>query len=118
VHRLFLHFFPFLFGFLPVRITQSPVLLLPPPPPVQYCTSSSEKLWIKKDSWHSRILLLIQYTHTFLWVLPTCVTLRMPEPFPLYPTEKYRSQRPGRAIGLSQICSILYGNMMDSTWST
>lgn len=36
-----------------------------PNPPAVYCTSSSEKLWIKKDSWYLRILLLIQYAHTF-----------------------------------------------------
>lgn len=59
------YIFSSLLGFLPARITQSPVLLLPPPP-VLHCTSNSEKLWIQKDSQHSRILLLIQHMHIFL----------------------------------------------------
>ena len=49
---------PFRFGFLPERITQPPVLL-----PMLHLQLWSP--WIKKDSQDSRILLQIQYVHTF-----------------------------------------------------
>lgn len=98
VCRHSLHF-PFSFGFLPVRITQSPVLLLPPPPPPAlylqlWKAMNKERQLALQDPVTDSIRAYLSMSPAELHFLDNG---NAKSALILSHTEKYRPQRPERA---------------------